>query len=777
MRQFHALMPYRSCLAWAFFTLTVLPAAGQVRQPSVSAASTDRALHQSDHADRAAAQEQEHPFGRGNENALPRWREGGTPAPPPDQPLTPFALEWLDTQDVPDTGLILSPPEHSPSEGILICWIPGQWTAIVEELVAQMTGNAAYNEIAYVLVRSEANRDTAAANFAARGADLSKVRFLIHPLNALWIRDYGPHFITQDGVHAIVDSEYYPRRPLDNFIPTRMAEDDLVIPSYDINLYYSGGNFLATTNRHGYITSLIFQDNPHHGEDLIGQLYRRYQGVETLHIFPQLPRTVDSTGHIDMWMYIIDDDSVIISEFEPGSNQLAIEITNNAVSYMEALGFTVTRTPAIHTGTGFNVVHWTYTNALRVNDRIFVPVYGAGNPDMRVRDAAAIAAWEAAAPQTLILPINCRAIIPAGGAVHCILKQVPRRTEPAPAAVVISPRGGELLAVGGTHEIEWGSSDNRGVTGVDLYYSTDGGASFPIEIARNLPANGRLLWTVPDTLSDRVRVRAVARDGDGHETLADSRSDLRIVRARQKVYDFTSGGGVDKRGFGHQTFDWANVDGQRIPPDASTEITNFAADAYQRLAASDATGDTFDNNRYISPTVSSGQETTHTFEFMVSENPADILDIELRWEGFLDACTMAQLHVWDKAQGNWSDGAGAFGRFAYLDNAATNRDAILSGNIRRNFDRYLTTDGRLTLLVYGTRPLDESFHDYIRVTVTFREGDCEEDCTGDGRIDQGDLALLLSCFGAGDCCDVNGDGRTDQADLAALLARFGQLCP
>jgi agmatine deiminase len=711
----------------------------------------------------ATAQEREHPFGKGNENALPRWREGGTPAPPPDQPLTPFALERLDTSDVPDTGLILSPTEYAPTDGILVCWVPGQWTPIVEELVVGLTRNPAYDEIAYVVVRSEANRDTAAANFAAQGADMSKVRFLIHPLNALWIRDYGPHFITQDGVRAIVDSEYYPTRPSDNFIPTLVAEDDFVIPSYDINLYYSGGNFQATTNRHDYITSLIFRDNP-------------YQGVDTQHIFPQLPPTVDGTGHIDMWMYIIDDDSVIISEFEPGSNQQAIEITNNAVPYMEALGFTVTRTPAIHTGSGFNVVHWTYTNAFRVNDRIFIPIYGAGDPDMRARDAAAIAAWESAAPQAEIIPVNCRAIIPAAGAIHCIIMQVPRRVEPVPAAVLISPRGGELLVVGGTHEVVWGSTDDQGVTGVDLYCSLDGGASFPLEIARDLPANGRLLWTVPDTPSDQVRLRAVARDGEGHQTAADSRGDLRIVRARQRVYDFTSGGGLDKRGFGHQTLDWVDVEGQRIPPAASTEITSFDPDAYLRLAASDATGDRFDGNRYISPTVSTGQETTHTFEFLIGEDPADILDIGLRWEGFLDACTMAQLHVWDDVQGNWSDANGTFGRFGHLDNAAANRDAILSGHIRGDFGRYLTADGALTLLVYGTRQRDESFHDYVRVTVTYEEGGCAEDCTGDGRIDQGDLALLLSCYGVGDCCDVDGDGNTDQADLAALLARFGETC-
>ena len=51
-----------------------------------------------------------------------------------------------------------------------------------------------------------------------------------------------------------------------------------------------------------------------------------------------------------MWLYLVDEDSVIISEFKPGSNATAISITNNAVPYMQALGFQVHRTPAWNSG-------------------------------------------------------------------------------------------------------------------------------------------------------------------------------------------------------------------------------------------------------------------------------------------------------------------------------------------------------------------------------------------------------------------------------------------
>ena len=113
--------------------------------------------------------------------------------------------------------------------------------------------------------------------------------------------------------------------------------------------YHSGGNFQAGPNRSGFVTSLIYEDNPAEqgfSEDFIDKLFNQYQGIDVLHVMPMLPPFVDATGHIDMWMYLVDEDSVIISEFKPGSDQTAISITNNAVSYMENLGFEVHRLPA-----------------------------------------------------------------------------------------------------------------------------------------------------------------------------------------------------------------------------------------------------------------------------------------------------------------------------------------------------------------------------------------------------------------------------------------------
>ena len=79
---------------------------------------------------------------------LPRWREGGTPEPPPGQSLHPRAILVPATKDAPSTGLVASPPEYSPSDGVLFRYSTSSWSVVVTDLVAALTGDPAHDEIA-----------------------------------------------------------------------------------------------------------------------------------------------------------------------------------------------------------------------------------------------------------------------------------------------------------------------------------------------------------------------------------------------------------------------------------------------------------------------------------------------------------------------------------------------------------------------------------------------------------------------------------------------------
>ncbi|MHC4219888.1 MAG: agmatine deiminase family protein [Planctomycetota bacterium] len=677
---------------------------------------------------------------------LPRWREGGTPPVDPNQALYPYAVTRDMSLEVPTTG--------------------------VTDCVFQLTRSSLYDEIAWVVVSSAAQQNAATNQFTAAGADMSKVEFLIMPSNSIWLRDYGPHFIWQDGALAIVDSHYYPTRPLDNFVPTRIADDHFQIPSYDVGLYYSGGNFQPGADRWGYTTSLVHQDNPGFGEAFISELFQTYQGIDTLHIFPRLPSSVDGTGHIDMWFYMVDEDTVIISEFLPGSNATAIQITNDATAYMEGLGFEVVRVPD-HNGynPGDPNCHYTYTNAYRVNDRIFIPTYGQSNPSHLDRDAQAIDAWEQAAPEARIVPINCYNIIWAAGAIHCIVMQVPRYEDPIPAAHVISPDGGEVLVSGTTHDLSWLATDDVDVTSIDLSYSTDGGSTFPYPIATSESNDGHYDWTVPGTVSGQAVVRAEAHDGDGNSFVADGAGTFTITGAPRTVYDFSTGAGVDKWAWGYQTSSWSVIGGNRYPVPSELSAAN-----YTRISTSNASGGDSDGNRYGSPTPSGGYETTHVFEFTILEDPSLILDIGILWEGYGDDCTQMEMYVWDDDSGDWADGSGQFGQNRYMDNFAGNRDETLEGHIYADFWKYLDTHGMLTVLLYGERYGDRSFHDYVSVTVTHQN---PADLDGDGIVGVNDFLLLLAAWGpCPDPCppaclgDLDGNCVVNVNDFLLLLAAW-----
>jgi len=731
---------------------------------------------------------------------LSRTREGGRPdAFTPN--LMPFSISL--GEEMPTSGLIASPPEYSPTRGVLYAYVPGQWTNIVTQMVKELTNDPncpTCDEVAYVVVRNSSEENTARNAFIAAGANMNKVKFLRFSLNALWIRDYGPHFIWQNGVLALTDSHYYPTRPLDNFVPTQVGMDyqpdpnfpTLKMKTYDQPLYFSGGNFQPGPNRTGFVTTLVNGDNPASaGFDaaLIAEIYNRYQGIDTLHVFSALPASVDGTGHIDMWFYLVDEDDVIISQFKPGSNATAISITNNAVPYMQNLGFTVHRTPAWNTGS----THWTYTNAYRVNNRIFTIRYNA----YPTENAAALAAFQAAAgPGVLLNPIECTDIIPAAGAIHCIVMQVPRYTNPLPAAHVLTPAGGELLVSGTTHTIEWIASDtnNREIPTVDLLYSYDGGASWqPIATTTN---TGSYNWTVPALWSNSALVKVVVHASDGDTAEAVSTDVFQIAPATRTLYTYATGAGVDKFAYGFATNSWgANVNNVRKPVLSQLSTANYA-----RIATSNATGGNTDTNRYISSQPPTGTEATHVFEFTIAAPPADLAAINMLWEGYADDCAQSELYVWDYVQGQWSDGQGTqpsnYGQNRFVDNWAGNRDGFMTGALRSNLDRYIGPGGQMTFLLYVERATSETFLDYVAVSTDALPAGCPGDMDCDGDVDFSDIDYFVAALSGEssfigfhvamtgnpplcsvDNADTNGDLAVSFDDIDGFVALIGTICP
>jgi hypothetical protein len=89
---------------------------------------------------------------------------------------------------------------------------------------------------------------------------------------------------------------------------------------------------------------------------------------------------------------------------------------------------------------------------------------------------------------------------------------------------LLTPNGGQVFTVGESHDITW--SNTGTVANARLSYSTDGGATFPNQITASTPNDYLYSWTIPDSISSTVRVRAAsANDVDAYD---DSNANLKI---------------------------------------------------------------------------------------------------------------------------------------------------------------------------------------------------------------------------------------------------------
>lgn len=336
-------------------------------------------------------------------NPLPRF------ATPEELALPP--LELPEVLLAPPAGQVDCPSEYAPNEGLLIRW--GAYDSIHTAMTVPITTGDP-DGVVYILVSGGSQQASATSVLTTAGADMSQVEFITVATNSVWIRDYGPRFISEAGHRAIIDHQYNrDQRPQDNQVPDFIA----VLwsePSYDIGLRHGGGNFHLFDDDEAFMSELIVNENPGLTPEQIEQRYLDYQGLD-LTITDPLPSGFDSTQHIDMWMLPVADREVIIGEYANGT--AAHTVTETWVATLSNRGYTIHRTPGWSAGG----THYTYTNAVIFNDIVFVSEfsgYGAEN-------AQALAVFQAAFPGKTIIPVDCSSIIHSAGAIHCIVMHVP----------------------------------------------------------------------------------------------------------------------------------------------------------------------------------------------------------------------------------------------------------------------------------------------------------------------------------------------------------------
>ena len=335
--------------------------------------------------------------------------------------LANFVPAYLPEQpSAAPTGSVRAQAEYEATDGILVRW--QSFTALITEMAVPLTTSATPTKL-YVVVTGASQQATASSTLAGAGANMDYVRFITQSCSpssgcSVWMRDYGPRFVNDNGHRGIVDHTYNrPQRTVDNAFPSVFAAA-WNEPRYDLPLIHGGGNFHLFRNRDAWMTRLIANENSGLSEQQIKDYYFQYQGLN-LTLTDPFPASYDSTQHIDMWMLGLDDNKVLIGEYAASDGGGVPKTVSDATAVqMATRGYTVFRTPGWSSGG----THYTYTNSVIANRTVLICKFGGTNV---TRDAQALATYQAAMPGYDIVAVNCAGIITSAGAIHCIVMHVP----------------------------------------------------------------------------------------------------------------------------------------------------------------------------------------------------------------------------------------------------------------------------------------------------------------------------------------------------------------
>lgn len=419
----------------------------------------------------------------------------------------------------PPSGPVHCVADYEPVAGLLIAWKDEpQLHGVLAQLVGQVTtvGDADV----WIAVEDAARQPFRLRLSQAAGAQTNRLHFLVCALDSPWMRDFGPRYIWEGDCRAVVRFTYdWGQKNDDAF--SRFFAGRMQHALYELPLRHNGGNFQVSTRGDAHLTRLLTMANPGLTEAELARFLGDYLGVEvTFHPLSY----ADPSGHLDMWMLLCDERTVMINywPFDPGS--VADRVCEAAAGTMAARGYVVHRLPARSHAWYEN---HTYANTVICNNLVLIPSFS--HPAVAPLNAEALATWRRAMPRATVVPIDCEALVARGGFLHCLVTPIPRpRGGVHPTVLLQTCRGGQVLRPGADATIRWISDDDLGVTGVDLLLSTDGGAAFDQDIASGLAPVGSFRWRVPELDIPRARIRVVARDADGHVGHDDSASDLLI---------------------------------------------------------------------------------------------------------------------------------------------------------------------------------------------------------------------------------------------------------
>lgn len=354
-----------------------------------------------------------------------------------------YAEECIaDPDEVPE-GLVV-PGEFEESQSVILRWPYSSLTAARTRLYAQLIDAVQQEVPAWIFINNASDSTTVINALNYYGVQLEQYEFMVKSTNSIWARDYGPwgFYYGEDDELAFIDLQYYPSRPLDNQVPAWLA-DHMGIDVYTTNMYEEGGNLMVDGFGRAFHSTGLFQRNASGNgwsteftRETHQQLFNTVTAVEADRLLCD-----GGTGHIDMYAKLLDEQTLLVTEYPDEVTASDKDRIENNVELFEAQtnefggSFAIERLPMPLRNDGsfsttcnqINSDARGFVNGLLVNKTFIVPIYSNENsPQTNIDwDEAALEKVRKVMPGYNVVGIDARSLTIAAGAIHCVTMQIP----------------------------------------------------------------------------------------------------------------------------------------------------------------------------------------------------------------------------------------------------------------------------------------------------------------------------------------------------------------
>jgi agmatine deiminase len=333
------------------------------------------------------------------------------------------------------------PAEWSPHRATWLSWPNNRETwpdhlERVRDVWAAMIRALSPREHVYLLVNDEEVRGQAAARLEAAGAAMSNVSLPIISTVDVWMRDYGPTFVTRERKEApLAFNDWifngwggkYPAYELDDRVAEEIALM-LNVPVFRQAVVLEGGSIEVNGNG-SCMTSEQCLLNPNRNPQLarpdIERLLQDSLGVSQIIWLEDGIAGDDTDGHIDDIARFVAPTTIVCALEENPRDENYRPLQRNYERLLAARDprgekFMIVPlpcpAPVVYAGTRLPA---SYANFYIANGAVLVPVFGDA------KDETALGILRELFPRHEVLGFPCNEVVSGLGAIHCVTQQEP----------------------------------------------------------------------------------------------------------------------------------------------------------------------------------------------------------------------------------------------------------------------------------------------------------------------------------------------------------------